>query len=111
MADLEYFFDPDHPAARGHFPGNPIVPGAVLLSEVLLAVEAELGVRLLPCHLKSVKFLRPVRPGDRVHIRYSGRGDPDLRISCSAGEHPVLTGELRCDPARGSDAETGRRGR
>jgi len=29
---------PDHPASRGHFAGNPIIPGAVLLSETVLAI-------------------------------------------------------------------------
>ena len=32
-----------HPALAGHFPDNPIVPGALLLSEVLRAVERHFG--------------------------------------------------------------------
>jgi 3-hydroxyacyl-[acyl-carrier-protein] dehydratase len=99
LAALEYAFAPDHPAAQGHFPGNPIIPGAVLLSEVLLAIEADLGRRLQSCRVRSVKFLRPVRPGDRIYIEYSGRGEPGLRITCSAGGRPVLAGEVWCDTA------------
>lgn len=100
MAFLERAFAPDHPAAQGHFPGNPIIPGAVLLSEVLLAIEADLGRRLQSCRVRSVKFLHPVRPGDRIRIEYSGRGDPGLRITCSAGGRPVLAGEVWCDTSR-----------
>jgi 3-hydroxymyristoyl/3-hydroxydecanoyl-(acyl carrier protein) dehydratase len=33
-------FAPDHPTAAGHFPGNPILPGALLLDEVVLAIAA-----------------------------------------------------------------------
>ena len=32
-----------HPSLAGHFPGNPIVPGVVLLDEVIAAAEAWLG--------------------------------------------------------------------
>jgi 3-hydroxymyristoyl/3-hydroxydecanoyl-(acyl carrier protein) dehydratase len=28
----------DHPSVEGHFPGNPIFPGAVLLDEILHAL-------------------------------------------------------------------------
>jgi 3-hydroxyacyl-[acyl-carrier-protein] dehydratase len=56
--------DAAHPAAHGHFPGNPIVPGAVLLTEILAAIPAETrGIR-------SAKFLAPVRPGDCLLIRW-----------------------------------------
>ena len=96
---LEHVFPLEHPAARGHFPGDPIIPGAVLLSEVLLAIEAELGQPLLPCRVRSVKFLRPVRPGDGVRIEYSGRGAPELHVTCSAAGHPVLAAERWWDAA------------
>lgn len=54
---------PDHPALAGHFPGNPIVPGVVLLDAVLRA--AGLGRARLP----SVKFHAPLRPGEEFTIR------------------------------------------
>jgi 3-hydroxyacyl-[acyl-carrier-protein] dehydratase len=100
LASLERAFAPDHPAAQGHFPGNPVIPGALLLSEVLLAIEADLGRRLECCKVRSVKFLRPVRPGDRIRIEYSGGVEPRLRITCSAEGHAVLAGEVWCDTAK-----------
>lgn len=63
----------DHPCFAGHFPGRPIVPGALLLAEV---VEALLGdeatARLLGPRpvLGAVKFLSPATPGARLHIEW-----------------------------------------
>ena len=72
MATVERDFPPDHAAAQGHFPGNPVIPGALLLSEVLRAIETSLGKNLCPYQIRSAKFIRPVRPGERVSIDFSG---------------------------------------
>jgi len=106
VAILERSFPTDHAAAQGHFPGNPIIPGAVLLSEVLLAIEADLGRRLHACRVKSAKFVHPVRPGDRVSIEYSGSGESAIRFNCSAGGKAVLAGTYapsRTSPGGNSD--------
>ncbi|HET7199521.1 MAG TPA: MaoC/PaaZ C-terminal domain-containing protein [Burkholderiales bacterium] len=97
MATVEVAFAADHPAARGHFPGNPIIPGALLLSEALRAMESDFGNKALARHLKSAKFTHPVRPGDRVSIDFSVRGDNVVRFSCAVGSATVLAGELVCE--------------
>lgn len=94
MATVERRFSPDHPAAQGHFPGNPIIPGAVLLSETLSAIEAGLGVSLAPCHVKSAKFVHPVRPGERVTIEYSGFVKRGIKFTCAVEGRAVLSGEV-----------------
>ena len=53
-----------HPSLEGHFPGRPIVPGVVLLDEIL-AIVAPGGAAALPV----VRFVRPVRPGETVEVR------------------------------------------
>ncbi len=92
MITVERFFPPDHPAAQGHFPGNPIIPGAVLLSETLLAIEASLGVSLAPGQIGSAKFLSPARPGDRVRIEFADSPSGAIRFACSVAQVTVLTG-------------------
>ena len=86
----------DHPATHGHFPGNPIIPGAVLLNATLQAIEVAIDAKLLQCRIKSAKFHRPVRPGDQVAIEYLQSGAEDIRFSGNVDGKTVLTGHLQC---------------
>ena len=61
----------DHPVFVGHFPGQPLLPGALLVSEVMEAMaRVPAMVARLGAHptLAAVKFLSPVRPGATVDI-------------------------------------------
>ena len=98
MATLAVSFAADHAAARGHFPGNPIIPGALLLSEVLRAIGTSLGKNLCPYQIRSAKFIRPVRPGERVSIDFSSRDEKRISFSCSVGAATVLAGEVVFEP-------------
>jgi 3-hydroxyacyl-[acyl-carrier-protein] dehydratase len=56
-----------HPALPGHFPGQPLVPGVVLLEEVALALRAWRGQRL--AQVVEAKFMAPLRPDDIALLR------------------------------------------
>jgi 3-hydroxyacyl-[acyl-carrier-protein] dehydratase len=91
----ERYLAADHPAAAGHFPGNPIIPGAVLLREVVRLLSA--GGSAICNEIRSAKFLHPVRPGDHLVIVWEERADGEVSFTCSiktAGRR-VLTGTLR----------------
>jgi 3-hydroxymyristoyl/3-hydroxydecanoyl-(acyl carrier protein) dehydratase len=90
---------PDHPAAQGHFPGDPIIPGAVLLSETLQAIEAGLGASLAPFRITSAKFLHPARPGDRLVIEFSRATPGEIQFTSRVAGKTVLTGRIRCRAA------------
>ena len=57
----------DHPSLPGHFPGNPVVPGVLLLERVLDAVEAA-GGRAGALRLPQVKFVQPLLPDEAAEI-------------------------------------------
>jgi 3-hydroxymyristoyl/3-hydroxydecanoyl-(acyl carrier protein) dehydratase len=68
---MSFTIPPDHPCLPGHFPGNPLVPGVVLLEEVLARIEAGHGP-LGPLRLPQVKFMQPLRPGEAARVELDG---------------------------------------
>jgi 3-hydroxyacyl-[acyl-carrier-protein] dehydratase len=96
LTTLEHFYPLEHPAAEGHFPGNPIIPGAVLLSDALRAIEASLGGTLTLSRITAAKFRSPIRPGDRVLIEFAAPLAGQIKFTCAVDGMTVLTGEAIC---------------
>jgi 3-hydroxyacyl-[acyl-carrier-protein] dehydratase len=91
-----------HPSAVGHFPGNPIIPGAVLLREIVAAIMSEQqgGDAHGPLEIRSAKFHHPVRPGDTVDVAWTAKADGEVRFSCSVAgsDRPAVTGAIHLAP-------------
>jgi len=56
---------------RGHFPGDPLVPGVILTEALaqtagIAAGYGTAGKSYRLSAIKQMKFLRPVRPGDAI---------------------------------------------
>ena len=64
MSRVEFGFRvaADHPSLPGHFPGNPIVPGVLLLDGVMHGLQQATGLRL--SHLTHAKFISALLPGE-----------------------------------------------
>lgn len=71
---ISLIIDPAHPSLAGHFPGDPIVPGAILLDHAIAHIERVLGRRVAT--ISVAKFLAPVRPEQTVvcDLRYGESG-------------------------------------
>ena len=101
MSEAEVVFAADHPVFAGHFPGHPIVPGALLLAEGLQALSRA-GALCGPCTVSNAKFLSPVKPGERVLMRWQDTPGESLQIVMTVGDRRVASASvLRRQPAAG----------
>ena len=65
----------DHPCLPGHFPGRPLVPGVLILDNVLTAIEAMQGP-LGQLRLPQVKFLQPLLPDEVAIVKIDALAEP-----------------------------------
>ena len=94
MARVDIVIPWDHPSAPGHFPGNPIVPGALLLSEIIHAWEAVIASPLEKITVKVAKFLSPTFPGDTVSVEFERMSPATIKFSCVVKGTMVLSGSF-----------------
>ena len=83
-------FSAQHPALAGHFPGNPIVPGVLIVSRVCSAVACAHGgaVAAVP----AVKFHAPLRPCESFDIDVEPAGAGRYRFKVARGDTLIATG-------------------
>ena len=93
--DSTVSFPAEHPAFAGHFPGFPIVPGVMLLDEIVHLQEAASSRAVTG--IPSAKFLRPVAPAQEVTLSCAtatGR----QKFEILSGTEVVVTGQLAIEP-------------
>ena len=78
----------DHPAYAGHFPGNPLLPGVVLLAEAMAALDAS------DWSVDNAKFLLPVEPGTPLTLTHERLESGAVRFEIESPRGVVASGVL-----------------
>ena len=82
-----------HPSLKGHFPGNPVVPGVVILDEIINIV-AELKPGYMVSAIPTVKFTQPLLPEQKVDVTLNEKTDTSISFTCKTTETSLVTGQL-----------------
>jgi 3-hydroxymyristoyl/3-hydroxydecanoyl-(acyl carrier protein) dehydratase len=84
----------DHPAYTGHFPGRPILPGVVLLAEVMHEVARSTGRDADRWTIANAKFLNPVSPGTPLTLVHEPSANGGIRFEVRGAGGLVASGAL-----------------
>ena len=88
----------EHPALAGHFPGMPILPGVLLLDEMVRVVEGGPGGGRW--RIGTAKFVRPVHAGETLTLGHERLPNGSIRFSVHRAGEPVAHGVLVPDAQR-----------
>jgi 3-hydroxyacyl-[acyl-carrier-protein] dehydratase len=81
----------EHPALPGHFPGAPVVPGVVLLDEIIRTAQAAPGF----VSMAWVKFHAPLGPGEEFVARLEPLGAASFKFTVRRGETVIASGNFK----------------
>ncbi len=94
-------FTASEPFFRGHFPGNPLVPGVILTEAAAQTAGIAAGQPGRIYHLSAIrqmKFLRPVGPGSEVEFTATKTGTMgallQFKVSARVGGEVVAEGVI-----------------
>jgi acyl-coenzyme A synthetase/AMP-(fatty) acid ligase/3-hydroxymyristoyl/3-hydroxydecanoyl-(acyl carrier protein) dehydratase len=93
-ASIAFTIAAHHPARAGHFPGQPIVPGVMLLDHALSLLGEATGNSFEVCQIASAKFPSPASFGEPMKISYRVLAGGALRFSVEQGASVVASGTL-----------------
>lgn len=91
MLEVEFTIPESHPSLPGHFPGEPIVPGVVLLSEYFSRLQQSLGKSV--SKIKRIKFVNIVKPEQLVSVE-SILSDAKCKFTAKCNQQIIMQGEL-----------------
>jgi 3-hydroxyacyl-[acyl-carrier-protein] dehydratase len=86
----------NHPSLPGHFPGQPIVPGVVLLDCVLQEAERWLQRPLRVLALANAKFTGPLLPEESAELQLKLDAE-ELRFSVNRDGAALAQGLFRIE--------------
>ncbi len=96
-------FGPETDFFRGHFPGDPIVPGVILTEALAQAAgiaggSGDSAARYLLSGVRVMKFPAPARPGESIDLYAKKVGGMagllNFEVEARVGESSVARGQI-----------------
>lgn len=90
-----YTFRPDADFYRGHFPGNPVTPGVILLESIAQVGVVALGIYLLALEGGAEEVKKRVALFADAEVEFSGVVRPGAEVTIEAKRIFYRRGKLR----------------
>ena len=92
----KFYFDPRDSIYDDHFPGNPVVPGSIIVSAFLVAGK-EAGFLEESWRIENFRFKGFVSPGEYTYIIERHPNDMKCRLLVGNGEssNTLVTGTIK----------------
>jgi 3-hydroxymyristoyl/3-hydroxydecanoyl-(acyl carrier protein) dehydratase len=89
MPSRSFTIPADHPSLPGHFPGKPVIAGAILLDRAIEIAELSIGRQISRVIL--AKFPAPLLPDMPclINIDIADRGQ--IHLQCTTAKQTVLS--------------------
>lgn len=90
--------DADHAIFKGHFPGNPVLPGACMLQMVKELLETSLQIQLQLIKADEIKFLAVIQPTQeelQFSIQHQYTEDAALKVNAKITKNNTLCFKMR----------------
>ncbi|MCG7990108.1 MAG: hydroxymyristoyl-ACP dehydratase [Candidatus Thiodiazotropha lotti] len=85
-------FANDHPCLAGHFPGNPIVPGTLILDRVIELLEHHLPEFSIN-EIITAKFMQPLLPEQGFELCAEVKPG-QISFECVVDDQTITAGKL-----------------
>lgn len=89
---------PEHPSLADHFPGNPIVPGVVMLEHITQRLSQAVNEPIVLTAIKKIRFVRPLSGGQTATVNFHVK-DQQVRFTLADADGPIASGEFSVTPA------------
>jgi len=87
----QYCIDSTHPCLAGHFPGNPVVPGVIILDYA----RNQLQQWRPQCRIRALahaKFFKPLYPEQVFSIKLIQTSPSLVKFECNNTEEKLVVG-------------------
>lgn len=98
-----YRFRPDADFYRGHFPGNPITPGVILLESMAQVSVVALGIHLFALQGGMEEVRRRIALFTDAEVEFGGLVEPGQRVTIRAKKKFFRRGKIRSEAEMTTD--------
>ena len=92
-----YRFRPEADFYRGHFPGNPITPGVILIETMAQAGVVALGLYLASCEMSPEELEKLVTVFTDADVEFAGQVSPGDRVLTTGRKQYFRRRKLRAE--------------